>query len=791
MIFNYFKIALRNILRNKVFSFINIVGLSIGIAVSFCIFVFIIYELSYDRHHKNFEQIYRVDSQWKDVDFRVPMTSVPLAESIKREIPGIKEFVRFYHKSSLEFIHENSSFKIDHNYFVDPSIFDVFSYSFLEGDAKAFSSRTNSIILSNSTALKIFGRTDVLGEVITFKYKSSNVDVEIVGIIKDENLPSSITPEILVPFGLLQKLDSSFSNDDWVQLQRVVTFLLLEDAIDVKELAKKIKKLNAQKSANNPNYIMDVNFYVVPLKETYFVNDRDFVPSYIPVVNKDKIIIYSVISISILLMACINFVLLTSAKVSIRYLEIGVRKVLGAQKRDIVQQIILESVLTLMLTLPLTVVFIELIFPYFQDVINIQINSSFYTSFIYVIGLVTINIFIGIVAGSYISFLLFRMKPIDILTRKLSPNFSNLNFRRILLLFQIVVFIALLISTIILKYQMQYIYNKDLGFDNRNVVVIKCREIEGREDVFKNLVVQHPRILDYTFTAHIFPVNRGNKFTISAEKNLNDQFLMIFSRVGNDYPSFSKMELITGKFPTTNKKKKVIINETAARLLDYENPIGKNILLFGRSKREIIGVVKDFHINTLRDKILPVAMHIYETKERLVLRIANDKVYETLDFIRTQWNELSDTPLDYEFTEDRVVEYLYKNEIRFEKLIDFFTSIAILISTMGLFGLMMFSAQQRTKEIGVRKVLGASIFDVLKLLSKEFITLVLLGSVIAFPIAYYFMQEWLDNFAYKISITPDIFIIALVIALLITLVTITLQGFKTAFSNPIDSLRDE
>ncbi|MCP5062716.1 MAG: ABC transporter permease [Ignavibacteriae bacterium] len=489
MLKNYFKIALRNIIRNKVFSFINIVGLSIGIAVSFCIFVFIIYELIYDRHHKNYNHIYRVESQWKDVDFRVPMTSVPLAESIKREIPGIKEFVRFYHKSSLEFVYNNSSFKIDYNYFVDPSIFDVFTYSFLAGDAKAFSSRRNSIILSNSTALKIFGSTDILGKVISLKYKSSNVDVEIVGIIEDESLPASITPEIIIPFGLLQKLDPYFSNDDWVQLQRVVTFLLLEDAIDVKELARKIKKLNALKSANNPNYIMDVNFYVVPLKETYFVNDRDLVPSYIPVVNKDKIIIYSVIGISILLMACINFVLLTSAKASIRYLEIGVRKVLGAEKRDIVQQIILESVLTLMLTLPLTVVFIELIFPYFQDVINIQIKPSFYTGLVYIVGLITLNVFIGIASGSYISFLLLRMKPIDILTRKLSPNFSNLNFRRILLLFQIVVFITLLISTIILKYQMQYIYNKDLAFDNRNAVVIKCREIEGREEVFKNLVV--------------------------------------------------------------------------------------------------------------------------------------------------------------------------------------------------------------------------------------------------------------------------------------------------------------
>ncbi|MCP5062717.1 MAG: FtsX-like permease family protein [Ignavibacteriae bacterium] len=266
---------------------------------------------------------------------------------------------------------------------------------------------------------------------------------------------------------------------------------------------------------------------------------------------------------------------------------------------------------------------------------------------------------------------------------------------------------------------------------------------------------------------------------------------MVFSRVGIGYPRFSKMELIAGKSPTKDKKKKVIINETAARLLEYENPIGKNIFLFGGiSKREIIGMVKDFHSNTLRDNILPVVMHVQETKERLVLRIANDKVYETLDFIHTKWNELSDTPLNYEFTEDRV-EYLYKNEIRFEKLIEFFAAIAILISTMGFFGLVMFSTQQRTKEMGVRKVLGASIFDILKLLSKEFIILVLFGSILGSPIAYYFMNNWLQNFAYKIKITPDIFILALVLALFITLSTIALQGLKTAYSNPVDSLRDE
>ncbi len=788
---NYFKIAFRNIIRNKVFTFINIVGLSISIAVSFCIFVFIVYELSYDKHHKNYNRIYRVESQWKDIDFRVPMTSVPLGETIKRETPGIKDFVRFKYKSNLEFTYQNSSIKIDHNYFADPSIFNVFSYSFIEGDAKTFSSKTNSIILSKSTAQKLLGTTNVLGKIISFKYDSTNIDVEIAGVIRDENLPASIVPNTIIPFSLLQKLDSYFSNDDWVQLQAVVTYLLIDDNIDIKLLEKEIRKINNERTADIPNYVMDVNFFVVPLSETYFVNNQSNVPKFIPVVNKNKILIYSVIAIAILLMACINFVLLTSAKLSTRYLEFGIRKVVGAQKRDIVYQTIIESVLTLLLTIPLTIIFIELIFPYFQDIINIQIKPSFYTSLIYVIGLIVLNVFIGIASGLYISFLIHKMEPTDIFNKKISANFSNVAFRKLLLIFQFVVFITLLISMIVLKYQMNYIYSQKPGFDNTNVISVYCKDIKGKEEVFKNQVVQYSGILDYAFTSNVFPLNRGNKFKISGEKNPNDQHIMIFPLVGNKYPSFSKMQLIAGKFPDNdNKQPEIIINEKAAKLLGYKNPIGKNILLFGKYPKKIIGVVKDFHINTFRDEIMPVAMLVKNFRYRFVLRIAADKINETLNFIRTQWSKLSDAPLNYEFTEDRL-EYLYKNEIRFEKLIDFFTAIAILISTMGLFGLIMFSVQQRTKEIGVRKVLGASIFDILKLLSKEFITLILTGSIIASPIAYYFMNKWLQNFAYRISINIWMFLISGALALIIALIAVSIIAIRTSLANPVDSLRSE
>ena len=790
MLKKYLKIAVRNIVKNKIFSFINIVGLSISIAISFCIFVFIIYELSYDKHHKNYDHIYRLESQWKDADFRTPMSSIPLAETIKKELPEIKDFVRLQYKNSLEFEYNNTSIKIIHNYFADPSIFNIFSYSFIEGDAGTFASKTNSIILSKSTALKLFGTTkNVLGKVISFKYDSSMVDVEIAGVIRDENLPATIVPNTIIPLSLLQKIDSFFTNDDWGQLQRVFTYLLIDDNVDIKSLEKKIRKINNERTANIPNYVMDVSFFVVPLSETYFIKNLSNIPKFMPVINKNKIIIYSAIAVAILLMACINFVLLTSAKISTRYLEFGIRKVIGAQKRDIFYQTILESVLTLLLTIPLTIVFIELIFPYFQDIINIQIKPSFYTSLIYVSGLIALNVFIGIVSGFYISILIYKTKPTDIFNKKLSANFSNAAFRKILLLFQFAVFITLLISMIVLKYQMNYMYGQKLGFDNTNVVSINCKEIKGKEEVFKNQVVQRSGILDYAFTFNVFPLNRGNRFQISGEKNPNDRHLMVYPLIGNKYPSFSKMELIAGKFPDNNKPK-IIINETAARLLGYKNPIGKNILLFGKYRKKIIAVVKDFHINTFRDKIMPVAMLVKDFRYRLILRIAGDKVDKTLNFIKTQWSKFSDTPLNYQFAEDRL-SFLYKKEIRFEKLIDFFTAIAILISTMGLFGLVMFSVRQRTKEIGIRKVLGASVSDILKFLSKDFLILVLFASILASPLAYYLMNNWLENFAYRIKITPEIFIVALAFSLFITAVTIVLQGVKTALSNPVDSWRSE
>lgn len=791
MYLNQFKITLRKLLRNKLFTAINIIGLAVSIAVAFCIIVYVTYQLSYDKHHNNYDNIYRIESKWKSIDYRLPMTFVPMGQAIKDEIPGVKDFARFRYKEDLEFINKNTSIKIEKNYFADPSIFNLFSYSFIQGSSKEFNSQLNSVILSEETALRIFGNKNALGEIISFEYDTSNVDVKVVGVIENENLPASITPEVILPFNLLLKLETRLSEDNWIDFNSVVTFLLIETPIDLQSLEKSLKRINDEKAANIENYVMDVFFTVTPLKETYFVNDQNNAPPFVPVVNKDKIAIYSIIAISVLLLACINYVLLSSVNSSKNNVEIGIRKVVGAQKRDIVYQTIFESIFILFLTLPLTLLLVEIIFPYFQNMIGLSINTPFYMNTTYIFGLLLLNILIGIVTGSYISYLQFKMKPIDIFKNKISSSLSHLGFRRFLLVFQLFVFVALLFCTIVLNEQMNYIVKKDLGFDDNNNVTIYCREIKGKEEAYKNSIAQNSGIIDYAFTLNHLPIVGGSKFKISGEEKRDQQFLMATPFIGNDYPRFLKMKLIDGKFPDENKKKrKVILNETAVKKLNYENPIGKYIYRFGKYRREIAAVVKDFHINTMRDEILPVAMDVGNFKYNLVLKIDPKRISETVSFLREKWSEFSNTPLDIEFADDKF-EYLYKNELRFEKIIDFFTILAIFITSMGLFGLVVASTQQRTKEIGLRKVLGASLLDILILLSKEYVLLVIIGSVIALPIAFYFMNQWLNNFVYKIDLTANIYFASLLLTLIATLIITSVYGIKTALANPIDSLRDE
>ncbi|MGD8777468.1 MAG: ABC transporter permease [Ignavibacteria bacterium] len=790
---NYLKIALRNIYRNKTFSFINIVGLAIGLAVSFSIIIYVVHELSYDKHNENYDRTYRIDSHWIDNDWRLPRTNYPLAEAIKNEIPGIEEAARIKNYSNVKLLRNQTEFNFDYNYFIDPSLLKIFTIPFLKGDINTALSNTNSIVLSENTARTIFGTTEVIGDYLTVQYDTNVVQVKVTGIIRDESQPSTIVPHSILPLELLFRINkiAKAGEENWIDIQAITTYLLLKERVDIRHLEKQIRLLNDDRTKDIENYVMNIDFHVVPLGDTYFETIRKNAPSNFPIIDKDMLTIYSVIAFSILLLACINYVLLSFAKSSIRNTEIGIRKVIGARRRDIAGQIIFESIITLLLSFPLTIFFIELIFPVIQDVVGREINNTFFTNIYFLLALVAITALIGVAAGSYIAFYLSVLKPVNIFKTKYSTSPNKFNLKRFLLCFQIVVFVILLVSALVLKSQMRYIYNKDLGYDTKNMVLIYCNAIEGREEAFKNSIVKHSAVTDYAFTLNTLPLPVMNKWKVSSEANPINKHIMLCPRLGMDYPRFSKMKLIKGEFPDKNNKECcVILNETAAKMLGDENIIGKNISLLGMVNRRVVGIVQDFNINSLKEEIMPVVMQLSNLNSYLALRITPGRTFEAMEYFSEKWSEFSEESISFQFIEDRI-DYLYEEEIHFEKVIDFFTLVAIIVASMGLFGLVMFSTQQRTKEIGIRKVLGASITNILGMLSKEYVLLVITGTIIASPIAYYFMNKWLNNFVYKITIGPSIFILALAIALVITMLTIGIQAIKAATANPGESLRYE
>ena len=788
MIKNYFKIAFRNIYKNKAFSFINIVGLAAGLAVSFCIIIYITHDLSYDKHLNNYNSIYRVDSDWKENNWRTASTCLPLAEIAKEQIPEIESYTRLAFWKSIKVLNKEKVFKFDKTYFADPSILNVFSIPLEYGDPQKALLKPHSIILSEKVALKCFGKINALGEFLKVQLDTNTVLVQVTGIFKEENSPSTVNPMIILPLRLGKELNYFFEPENWSRIQTVMTYFILNKNADIKLLEKELKSLSDDSMTGRDRKAYNIKFHIIPLSETYYTKTV-FVP--LPLIDLDNIIIYSGIVILILLLACINFVILTTAKSSVRNIEMGVRKVIGAQKKDIALLLIVESTLTSLLAFPLSVIFIELIFPNFEKIINQAIYSGFYNSFTFLFAFLMVSILVGILSGLYNAISFSRTNPANILRKRFNAGNKKINLKRMLISFQMITFISLIIVSIVLNSQLEFTHKKDMGYNADNILFIQCFGLQNKTEVLKNSLGNTPGIVDMAYTSQYFPYKRGNRFQVS---NINDPgqvYAFGVPIIGYDYPRLINMKLIEGKFPTaTNSKGKVLINETAARVLGLKSPVGKKLLVQKVLEKEIIGVVKDFNLNSLHDKIRPVAMLLGNFDSFLVVKYNPIQLPSIIASIKTAWSKVSGAPISITFSSDKIDD-MYGEELRFSKAINLFTGLAIIIGAMGLFGVVLFSTRQRVKEIGIRKILGASVYKIFALVLKEVFVLVILSSIIASPIAYYFMNKWLQDFAYRIEISWWIFAMAGGIALLITLVTVSFQAIKAATTNPVDTLRYE
>lgn len=787
MIKNYLKIAWRNLKKNKFYSLINIAGLSVGLAVGILILLWVEDELSFDTFHKQAKNIYRLENQvgtgssiqiWS-------VTNAPIATEAKSKLPQVKDMVRmtgnyFYtaYKYGDKLFSENKTF------FTDPSFFTLFDFHLVKGNSRNPFPADNSIVITEATAKRYFGNDDPMGKIIVADNKNN---FSVTGVIPDFPKNSSINGDLFFPMSLFNKLlhqgrPGESIDNDWEQFN-YVTYLLLQPGTNVADLANKIRNIHLQHEPGDS----DIKYLPQQLAKMHLYK-ADGSNGGIETVR-----IFTIIALLILCIACINYVNLSTARSMLRSKEVSLRKIVGAAKFQLFIQFILETALLFLVASVLAIALIYILIPLYDRISarEISINAANYR-----IGLVFVYAISGTLIASsiYPALLLSSFEPINALKGKISAGIGKTSFRKILVVTQFAISIVLIIGNLIISNQLKYIRSKELGFDKTHVFSFVMPRVADHYEAVRNELLNRPGIIDVT-RANGNIVNLGNE---TGDNNWNgklpNQTFMVFP-VGMDrnFIPFFKLKLVAGNnfSGTGTDSLHFILNETAVREAGIKDPVGKRFRLYHHDGI-ILGVVKDFHFASMRQKIQPSVFY-YEPQYSNVLFIktTGKEASRAIAGAKSVWDHFdAGNPFSYAFL-DETFDNLYKSEQHTGTLINIFAIIAIFISCLGLLGLATFTAQARTREIGVRKVLGAGVGGIVTLLAKEFIGLVFIAIIIATPVSWYLMNKWLDDFAYRVNIGWIIFVVSGMIAILIAIVTISFQSIRAAMANPVKSLRTE
>ena len=801
---NYFKIALRNLIRYKGYAFLNISGLAIGMVCCLFLLIYIQDELNYDKFHRNSEQIYRVIcTENKDGNIRhIANTWGPLRTILKSEFPEIIHTIRFFPSTVVVKTSENIKFQEDNFFYTDSTVFDIFSFNLKIGDPGTALKSPYSVVLTESTAKKYFGDTNPIGKFLNVENK---YNYEVTGIIEDIPHNSHLHFDFLASiYSLKDFMEFALGEHGW-HFPAMYTYVLLETGVNPVELQNRFPQL-IEKHVGKW-MVEERSLQLQPLEDIYL---RSNLESEIePVSNILYVYIYSTIAFFILLIACINFINMSTAKSAVRKTEVGMRKVLGAHRIQIAKQFFSESIFYTIVAVFLAILLVLVSLPSFNALVGKNISISNMTNLYSISGVVLLIIFVGIISGSYPSFVLSACPPIQVVQNRIEffkRTGSNIKFRDILVLFQFAISISLISITLIIKLQLGFIQNKSLGFNREQTIIMPVldEDIQNDWETVQNELLTYPGVTHVTATSTIPGIEREMDFPIRAQGlSENSSWEMKTMLVDFEFIQTFGMELIKGrnfsKARPSDKNEAFILNESAVKKLGWENPLGKrfemdNLTERGTKKGFVIGVVKDFHFQSLHYKIDPLVLQIYPESyylDNLAIRIQSQNMAETLGFIKQVWNNVAPhRPFEYSFL-DETLGKIYVKENKLEEIFRIFAALAITIGCLGLLGLTSFTTERRSKEIGIRKVLGASIPNIVFLLSKEVTKWVILANLLAWPLTYYIMNRWLQNFAYHISIDIFVFVITSFMVLLVALLTVSYQSIKAALADPVKSLKYE
>jgi len=809
MLMNYFKSAIRNITRRKGYSLINITGLAIGMACCLLILMVVNDELSYDNYNEKADRIYRIAASYRygGREFNNATASAPMAKTLVDDYPEVEDAVRFRNKGSYIIQYGDNSFKERRVIFSDPTLFNIFTIPLLEGDPKTALKEPYTLVLSRKAAEKYFGKENPVGKIVKF---NNTDDYRVTGIFDRIPHHSHFHFDVIASLASLEES----REQKWLS-DNFNTYLLLKQNADPKTLEAKfpglIKKYMASHLERLIRKSLDkeiesgnikILFYLQPLRDIHL--HSDLVAELEPNSDIKYVYIFSVIAFFILVIASINFMNLSTARSAGRAKEVGIRKVLGSVRRQLIGQFLTESTILSMISMLLALVLINLVLPYFNHLSGKELAISDNYSGAMLLSIFVITLLTGLLAGFYPAFFISAFQPIRVLKGQLKSGLKSGWLRSGLVVFQFATSIVLIIGTLVVINQLNYIQNKKLGFDKNQVFILhNANLLEQQAETFKNEMLKNPQIKHATISSYLpVPSTRYSTavFPEGQRDNKNSTSMQTWA-VDHDYITTMGMKVEQGRdfsrrFSTDHSA--VIINQRAVKQFGWDNPLGKRLdTIINENKTvtyTVIGVIEDFHFDSLRNTIAPLLLFLHENNESndfISFRVNTDNISGAIVLFREKWNHfLPAQPFEYSFLDESFYD-VYRTEQGLGKIFGTFALLAIFIGCLGLFGLAAFISEQRTKEIGIRKVLGASISSIIRLLSTEFIILVGIANMIAWPAAYFIMNQWLQEFAYKTSLSIWTFLAAGMTALIIALLTISYQSVKAALADPVKSIQYE
>lgn len=810
---NYLKITLRNLWNNKSYSFINIVGLAFGLASCIIILLYVNNELSYDKHHKKADRIARVASF---IDFsgsylELATTSAPMGPTLRNDYTEVEDMVRFRPRG--EFLVRSGDINIKESdiIFSDPSVFNVFTIPVIHGNAETALLEPYTLALSRSKALKYFGTENVVGKTLLL---DDDQTFEITAVYEDMPETSHFNFEFLLS---METNADEANNGVWIS-NNFRTYLLLKEGTDLKafeENFRSIKKtyIEPQLIQFTGNTLEDfqeagnsLEYELQPLTDIHL--HSDLVAEFEPNGNIKYVFLFSGLAGFILILACINFMNLSTARSVKRAKEVGIRKTLGSVRKQLVTQFFTESILLCLFSFLIALLIVELTLPFFSNLSGTNLVSNYFSNTNLILSIAGIVLLTGLLSGSYPAVMLSGFQPIKVLKGVLDKGTSR--FRSLLVVFQFSVSLVVIIGLLVINKQLDFIQNQSLGFQKEQTVIIHdAYTLDTNLNVYKEELLKEPEFKNATISSYLpvsgFSMNDQTFWPKGDDPVQGNTSSTQVWRVDTDYIPTLGMEIIEGRNFSEDRgadENTVILNEALANRFGFEEPLGEVITTFTQrpdgnfdteNLREftVIGIVKNFHFRSLRENIAPLGLFKGTSRGNVIFKIDSQDAGTALAKLENSWKEMAPgQPFNYSFLDERF-DRMYRTENRVSNLVFAFSVLIIIIACLGLFGLSAYSAEQRTKEIGIRKVLGASVSGIVSLVSKDFLKLILISFLMAAPVGYFIMQQWLKEFTYKTNIGFDVFLISGIGIILIASITVSWQSIKAALTNPVKSLKSE